>query len=98
MWRAPRGVLYMYYTMRGALVQITFLPTRRYASAGAGYGLVSVTSRVGILSKALDGSSWFLTRRLLSMHPTRPERDKLDRRRSTISSQYLRRSTASLSQ
>ena len=47
------------------------LPARRYASAGTSYGPVSVClSQVGVLSKWVDGSSWFLAHRLLSTRPT----------------------------
>ena len=46
------------------------LPARRYASAGTSYGPVSVClSQVGVLSKWIDGSSWFLACRLLSTCP-----------------------------
>ena len=47
-----------------------FLPARRYASADTSYGPVSVClSLVGVLTKWLDGSSWFLARRLLLTSP-----------------------------
>jgi len=50
-----------------------FLPARRYASAGTSCGPVSVglcLSQVGVLSKRLDESGWFLARELLSTRPT----------------------------
>ena len=48
---------------------------RRYASTGTSYGPLSVSvhlylSQVGVLSKRLDGSSWFLAWRLLLTSPT----------------------------
>jgi len=42
---------------------IRFLPARRYASAATSYGPVSVClclSQVGVLSKRMNESSWFL--------------------------------------
>jgi len=56
-------------------IEYLFLPARRYASAGTSYGPVSVSvcvclSRVGVLSKWMDGPSWFLALRLLSTYPT----------------------------
>ena len=52
----------------------SFLSARRYPSAGTSYGPVSVSvclSQVGVLSKWMDGSSWFLAFRLLSTYTTR---------------------------
>ena len=51
----------------------SFLPARRYASAGTSYGPVSVClclSQVGVLSKRLNESGWFLARELPYTHPT----------------------------
>ena len=40
---------------------LSIVPTRGYASVGTSYGLVSVCpSQVRVLSKRMDGSSWFL--------------------------------------
>ena len=58
-----------------------FLSARRYATAGTSYGPVSIClsvslfvsdclSKVGVLSKRMDGSIWFLARRLLAISPT----------------------------
>ena len=50
-----------------------FLPARRYGSAGTSYGPVSVSvclSQVGVLSKWMDRSSWFVACVLLSTYPT----------------------------
>jgi len=54
---------------------VSFLPSRRYSSAGTSHGPVSVRlsvclSQVGVLSKRLDESSWFLAWELPSTHPT----------------------------
>ena len=51
----------------------SFLPARRFAGAGTGYGPVSVSvclSQVGVLSKGMNGFVWFLAWRLLSTSPT----------------------------
>jgi len=52
-----------------------FSPARRYASAGTSHGPVSVClsvclSQVGVLSKRLNESSWFLARELHLTYPT----------------------------
>jgi len=55
-------------------IQLGYYP-RRYASEGTNYDPVSVSlsvclSQVGVLSKWMDGSSWFLACRLLLIYPT----------------------------
>jgi len=56
---------------------MSFSPAQRYASASTNYGHVSVSvcvplclSQVGVLSKRINESSWFLASRLLSTYPT----------------------------
>ena len=54
-----------------APIRSDFLPARRCASAGTSYGPVSVClcpSQVGILSKRLNESSWFLAWELPSTY------------------------------
>jgi len=68
--------LYVFPTLTGFyFFSPTFLPARRYTSAGTSYGPVSVClshclSQVGVLSKRLNESSWFLAWDLLSAYPT----------------------------
>ena len=50
-----------------------FLPVRRYASTSTSYGPLSVClpacpPQVGVLSKRMDGSSWFFAKRLPSTY------------------------------
>jgi len=62
-----KGTLYLY---RVAWKGLYILPTRRYASCGPVSIICVCLSQVGVLLKGIDGSSWFLARKLLSTYPT----------------------------